>query len=113
MPFCGVEELLDRAHVDQLVLAQCAVDVLRQQVVLGCVGAVPVVEGDVKAVQVALAPGGDAGHELLRRLAGFSAAIMMGAPWVSSAQTKFTSCPSMRCSRTQVSAWMYSIMWPT
>jgi hypothetical protein len=42
----------------------------------------------------------------------FSAAIMMGAPWASSAQTKFTSAPRMRCARTQVSAWMYSIMWP-
>ena len=42
----------------------------------------------------------------------FSAAIMMGAPCASSAQTKCTSLPTMRWKRTQMSAWMYSIMWP-
>ena len=43
----------------------------------------------------------------------FSAAIMIGAPCASSAQTKFTSLPTMRWKRTQMSAWMYSIMCPT
>ncbi len=38
---------------------------------------------------------------------------MIGAPWASSAQTKCSSCPCMRWKRTQMSAWMYSIMWPT
>jgi hypothetical protein len=47
----------------------------------------------------------------------FSAAIMIGVPWVSSAPTKCTTrCwPSSFCirwKRTQMSAWMYSIMWP-
>ena len=41
-----------------------------------------------------------------------SAAIMIGAPWASSAQTKCTAWPLMRWKRTQMSAWMYSIMWP-
>jgi hypothetical protein len=50
-------------------LRSAAVDVLRQLVVLGRVGAVPVVEGDVEAVEVRLRAGGDAGDELLRRLA--------------------------------------------
>ena len=42
-----------------------------------------------------------------------SALSMIGAPCVSSAQTKCSSCPCMRWKRTQVSAWMYSMMWPT
>ena len=42
---------------------------LRQFVVLGPVGRVPVVEADVKAVEIGLAAGGDLGHEGLRRLA--------------------------------------------
>ncbi len=45
-------------------------------------------------------------------LPAFSAAIMIGAPCASSAQTKFTCAPRMRWNRTQMSAWMYSIMWP-
>src|SRR5215203_5319203 len=45
-------------------------------------------------------------------LPAFSAAIMMGAPWASSAQTKCTSLACMRWCRTQMSAWMYSMMWP-
>ncbi|MCY1562429.1 hypothetical protein D9M68_998240 [compost metagenome] len=40
--------------------------------VLGRIGAVPVVEADVETVQVGLAAGGDVGHELLRRLAGLA-----------------------------------------
>src|SRR5690349_7974574 len=42
-----------------------------------------------------------------------SAAIMIGAPCASSAQTKCTWWPRMRWKRTQTSAWMYSIRWPT
>ena len=45
-------------------------------------------------------------------LPAFSAAIMIGAPCASSAQTKFTSDPIRRWKRTQMSAWMYSIMCP-
>ena len=41
-----------------------------------------------------------------------SAFSMIGAPCVSSAQTKCTSSPCMRWKRTQMSAWMYSMMWP-
>src|SRR5215469_6407561 len=41
-----------------------------------------------------------------------SALSMMGAPCASSAQTKCSSCPCIRWKRTQISAWMYSIMWP-
>ena len=46
-------------------------------------------------------------------LPAFSAAIMIGAPCASSAQTKCTSWPCMRWKRTQMSAWMYSMMCPT
>ena len=66
----GVEELLDGARLDQAVGLQVAVDLLREFVVLGRIGAAPVVEGDVEAVEVGLAAGRDIGHELLRRLAG-------------------------------------------
>ena len=41
-----------------------------------------------------------------------SALSMIGAPCASSAQTKCTSCPCIRWKRTQMSAWMYSMMWP-
>ncbi len=41
-----------------------------------------------------------------------SALSMIGAPWVSSAQTKCTLCPCSRWKRTQMSAWVYSMMWP-
>src|SRR4029078_2567285 len=37
---------------------------------------------------------------------------MIGAPCASSAQTKCTSCPCILWKRTQMSAWMYSMMWP-
>jgi hypothetical protein len=60
-----VVELLDRLAVDQPGAIETTVDVLRELGVLGRVGRVPVVEGDVKAVQVLLAPGGDAFHQLL------------------------------------------------
>jgi hypothetical protein len=36
----------------------------------------------------------------------FSAASMIGVPWASSAQTKWTVPPAMRRARTQMSAWM-------
>src|SRR3954471_17003397 len=45
-------------------------------------------------------------------LPAFSAAIMIGAPCASSAPTKCTMLPCMRWCRTQMSAWMYSMMWP-
>jgi hypothetical protein len=45
-------------------------------------------------------------------LPALSAAIMIAAPCTSSAQTKFTCVPRMRWKRTQMSAWMYSMMWP-
>jgi hypothetical protein len=66
----GVEELLDGLGRDQLVLAQREVDGLGEFVVLRPVGRVPVIEADVKAVEVLLATGGDARDEVLRRLAG-------------------------------------------
>jgi hypothetical protein len=66
----GVEELLDDLARDKAVGLQVAVDLLRELVVLRGVGAVPVVERDVKAIQVGLAPRGDVGDELLRALAG-------------------------------------------
>ncbi len=62
-----VVELLDRAHVDQAGVTQAAVDRLRQLDVLGRVGAVPVVETDVKAVQIRLSSAGNARDEGLRR----------------------------------------------
>src|SRR5450631_2334797 len=37
---------------------------------------------------------------------------MMGAPCASSAPTKCTVWPRRRWKRTQMSAWMYSMMWP-
>src|SRR5882757_11429639 len=42
----------------------------------------------------------------------FSAASMIGAPCASSAPMKVTPWPCMRWNRTQMSAWMYSMMWP-
>src|SRR5580700_3342235 len=41
-----------------------------------------------------------------------SALSMMGAPCASSAPTKNSSCPCILWKRTQMSAWMYSMMWP-
>jgi len=67
----GVEELLDGFHLDQLVLAQRPVDLLGQLVVLRAVGGVPVVKGDVEAIEVGLAASGDIGDESLWRDAGF------------------------------------------
>ena len=66
-PFHRVIELLDRARVDEAGLLEPAVDVLRQRNVLGRVRRVPVVEGDVKALEVARALGGDPRDERLRR----------------------------------------------
>ena len=68
----GVEELLDRLGLDQRavrVVAQIAVNLLRQFVVLWRIGRVPVVKADVKAVQIGLAASGNIGHKLLWRLA--------------------------------------------
>ena len=66
----GVEELLDGAGFDEAGLLQVQVDLFGQLVVFGAVGIAPVIEGDMKAVEVLLATGGDVGHELLGRLAG-------------------------------------------
>ena len=68
---------------------------------------------DVEAVQVLLAAGGDLGHELLRRLAG-----LLGrdhdrrAMRVVGADEVHLCCPACAGCRTQMSAWMYSMMWP-
>ena len=61
-----VKELFDRALLDQAGGAQPPVDVLREEGVFRRVGRVPVVEANVKAIQVARPIGGDAGHQLLR-----------------------------------------------
>jgi len=69
----GVEELVNRAALDERAafrfrdVAQVTVNLAGQFVVLGRVGAVPVVKLDVKAVQIGLAASGDVGHKLLRR----------------------------------------------
>ena len=59
-----------------------------------------------------LAPGGDLGDELLRRLAGLlgrdhdrRAVRVVGAD-------KCTSCALHALEAAQMSAWMYSMMWP-
>jgi hypothetical protein len=70
-----VEELLNgfgfdkRATLRVRDVAQVAVNLAGQFVVLRRIGAVPVVKADVKAVQVLLAASGNIGHELLRRFA--------------------------------------------
>ena len=52
---------------------------------------VVVVEGDAEVGEVALVPGLDAADELLPATCpAFSAASMIGVPWASSAQTKWT-----------------------
>ena len=72
-----VKELLDGAHFDQRAavgsadIAQVAINLAGQLVVFGGVGAVPVVKGDVKAIQIRLATCRDVGHELLGCLARF------------------------------------------
>ena len=66
----GVEELFDGAGLDETGGLEVAVDLLGQRVVGRAVGVAPVVEGDVEAVEIGLAAGGDVGHELLGRLAG-------------------------------------------
>ena len=84
--FRGVEKLLNGFALNQRAallgrnVAQVAVDLARQFVVLRGVGTVPVVKADVKAVQVLLAPGGNVGHELLRRLARFFGGNHDGRP---------------------------------
>ena len=61
----GVVELLDLLGVDQARVAQAAVDLLGELGVFRAVGAVPVVERNVKAVKILLAAGGDFRDELL------------------------------------------------
>ena len=69
--FDRIKVLLDRLFVDQARFVEPPVNVLRQIGVLRRFGGVPVVELDVKAVQVLFATGGNVGHECLRRFAGF------------------------------------------
>ena len=61
----GIEELLHRFGADEASLAQSDVNLFGELVVFGGIGGVPVIEADVKAVQVLLAVSGDIGHELL------------------------------------------------
>ena len=63
----GVVEAVDGLGDDQAGIAQLAVDALRQFDVFRRIGRIPVVEGDMEAVQVLRAAGGDLGHEFLRR----------------------------------------------
>ena len=63
----GIKKLLDRALNDQTFLAQSLVDVLGQLVVFGCIGRVPVIEGNVKAIQVGGPAGCHLSHESLGR----------------------------------------------
>ena len=75
--FLGVEKLLDGFALDQRAalclgqVPQVAVNLLRQGVVLRCIGAVPVVKADVKAIQVLLPTRRDVGDKLLGCEAGF------------------------------------------
>src|SRR5690606_38998405 len=62
-----VVELLDRLAVDEAGLFQAGVDLLGEFDVLGRMGGMPVVEGDVKAIQILGTFGGVPGHELFRR----------------------------------------------
>ena len=67
-----IEELLDGSGGDERTVgavAQRAVDGVGEFGVFGRVGRVPVVELDVKAVEIWLSAGSDLAHELLRRLA--------------------------------------------
>ena len=64
-----VEELFDGPGCDEARRLQLAVDVLRQLGVLGRVGRMPVVDRQVKAVEIIFARGRDLGDEFLRCLA--------------------------------------------
>jgi hypothetical protein len=61
-----VEELLDALGVDQAAALQLAVDVLRELDVLRGIRRMPVVEGDMEALQIARALAADPLHELAR-----------------------------------------------
>jgi hypothetical protein len=65
-----------------------------------------VVEVHAEGGEVALVRGLHRGDDCSGLMPAFSAASMIGVPWVSSAQTKCTLRPIMRCARTQMSAWM-------
>ncbi len=65
-----IEQLLDRADRDQLVLAQAHVDSLGQLGVLRRFGRVPMVEPDLETLQRARAVGSDLRDELLGRHPG-------------------------------------------
>ena len=67
----GVVELFDVLGVNEACSLQTSVDVLREFMVLGTVGAVPKIKLDVEIVQVFFAARGDFGDELLGRDALF------------------------------------------
>jgi hypothetical protein len=75
--FFGVEKLLDGFALDQRAalglgqVAQVAVNLLRQGMVLWCVGAVPVIKRNVETIQVLLTARRDVGDELLGCQASF------------------------------------------
>src|SRR5437762_9716778 len=58
-----IEELLDRLQVDEALSLQPPLDVLRQLDVLGRVGRVPVIEAQVKALEIPGAARGDRSEE--------------------------------------------------
>ncbi|MNT47446.1 hypothetical protein D3C72_1841610 [compost metagenome] len=62
-----VEEAVDGFCDDQARIAQLAVDRLRQVDVFRRIGRIPVIEGDMEAIEVLGAAGRDVGDELLRR----------------------------------------------
>ena len=68
----GIKKLLDGLCCNETRISQAAVDALRQFVVLGSVGAVPIVKGDVEAVEVWLTPSSYVGHKRLWRDTGLS-----------------------------------------
>ena len=66
-----IKELLDGLGGDEACSFEIAVNLLGQFVVFGAVGGVPIVKGDVKAIQIRLATRSNIGHKLLWRDACF------------------------------------------
>ena len=62
------------------------------------------VEGHAEGGEVTFVAGLDVGDEGFRVTPAFSAASMIGVPWVSSAQTNQALPPLIRRARTQMSA---------
>ncbi len=62
-----IVEAVDGLGDDQAGIAQLAVDALREFDVFGRIGGIPVIEGDMEAIEILRAAGGDLGHEFLRR----------------------------------------------